>query len=240
MTTIPDGVNLLVLEGPDGVGKTSLAKFLARRWANAVDCNGDPILVAVVGCPSATEPVGAALRQAVKDGPLNPRSRATALWFAAARAETRAETNRLLADRPRRLVIQDRGMLSGLVYQARHDGRDSFSAKRLLELELKSLDRGDCLPDATFVMSATVSVIEAVLAARKEKSSFDLFDVMDKLQRYRLMAGICAACNDAKPLVGFIHSLPERQVLAASAHEWNAMQEESARCVEAALGVAHG
>jgi dTMP kinase len=105
---------LIVLEGIDGAGKTSVQRSLLRRWRS----DG----IRIVGRREPTDPVLA--RQAVAAGPKDPAL--AALYFTLDRIFARPEVERLL--RTGTSVLQDRSFYSTLVYQGsrlpRRQGRE--------------------------------------------------------------------------------------------------------------------
>jgi dTMP kinase len=109
---------LIVLEGIDGAGKTSVQRSLLRRWKTEG--------VRVVGRREPTDPVLG--RQAVAAGPDDPAL--AALYFTLDRILARPEVDRLR--REGTSVLQDRSFYSTLVYQgSRLPSRQGRELERL-------------------------------------------------------------------------------------------------------------
>ncbi|MCI4351424.1 MAG: dTMP kinase [Thermoplasmata archaeon] len=118
---VPKG-RLIILEGIDGAGKSSVQRALIRRWRSRG--------LRVVARREPADPVLA--RQAVAAGPRDPAL--AALYFTLDRILARPAVDRLLQDGT--TVLQDRSFYSTLVYQGSRlparQGRELNDLQRII------------------------------------------------------------------------------------------------------------
>jgi dTMP kinase len=131
---------LVVLEGAEGVGKTTQARLLAEALQSAG-----------VACTSVREPGGTALGEAVRglllDGTHAPDPAAEALLFLASRAQVLADVVRPALERGD-VVVVDRFFLSTYAYQ--------IAGRMLDETSVRAANRlavGGLVPDVTVVLA---------------------------------------------------------------------------------------
>jgi dTMP kinase len=151
----------LVLEGPEGAGKSTLAKGLAERFRRS---GVDPVVVREPGGTSAAE----ALRQELLHDQRQWTPEAELLYIAAARADLVAKVIRpaLAAGR---VVISDRYELSTRAYQV--------GGRGLPSPEVEWVNRaatGGLAPDLTLVLDVPVTVgRDRQLGAGKHRDRLD-------------------------------------------------------------------
>lgn len=155
------GGKFVVVEGPDGVGKTTLASRLAARLR---DLGADVLEV--------REPGGTPIAEAARAAVLDPRLDATPLaelfLMLAARADLVERVIRpsLLVGR---VVLGDRYDLSTLAYQV--EGR---RLPRDAVLAANQLATGGLTPDLTLVLDAPQDALnERMTAQRKERDRIE-------------------------------------------------------------------
>lgn len=136
----------IVVEGPDGVGKTTLASRLAAR----IRSNGYDVLE--VREPGGT-PVAEAARSAALDPALNASPLAELFLMLAARADLVAHVIRPALDAGT-VVLGDRYELSTWAYQV--EGRQ---LPEEAVLEANRLATGGLAPDLTLVLDAPADVL---------------------------------------------------------------------------------
>lgn len=144
---------LLVLEGPEGVGKTTQAAALARRLADA----GLPV-------HAFREPGGTTLGDEIRTLVLRPdhgdvSPRAEALLFMAARAQLAETLRARLADGA--IVLLDRFFLSTYAYQIAGRGLPAEDVRRANGLAV-----GDLRPDLTLLLTVPAERARARMLAR--------------------------------------------------------------------------
>lgn len=145
------GGRFFVVEGPDGVGKTTLAARLASRLG-FVGCD-----VLEVREPGGT-PVAEAARRIVLDPALDASPLAELFLILAARADlVRKVTRPALAEG--KLVLCDRYELSTWAYQV--EGRQLPEEAVLVANRLAT---GGLVPDLTLVLNAPISVLNERIA----------------------------------------------------------------------------
>jgi len=131
---------LVVLEGPEGVGKTTQARLLA-----------DALCSAGVACISVREPGGTALGESVRglllDGEHAPVAAAEALLFLASRAQLMADVVRPALARGD-VVVVDRFFLSTYAYQIAGRGLDEGAVRAANQLAVNGV-----IPDVTIVLA---------------------------------------------------------------------------------------
>lgn len=131
---------LVVLEGAEGVGKTTQARLLA-----------DALRAAGVACTTVREPGGTALGESVRalllDGANAPDPAAEALLFLASRAQVIAEVVRPALERGD-VVIVDRFFLSTYAYQIAGRELDEASVRAANQLAVDGI-----VPDVTLVLA---------------------------------------------------------------------------------------
>jgi dTMP kinase len=130
---------LVVLEGAEGVGKTTQVRHLAAR----IEQGGRP--VTVVREPGGT-PAGDEIRRVLLDAPLHITPRAEALLFMASRAQLVEELVRP-ALRQGAVVLTDRFFLSTYAYQVSGRGLDESSVT-----ETNRFATGGLVPDLTVLL----------------------------------------------------------------------------------------
>lgn len=173
---------IIILEGPDGVGKTTVSKLLAET-----------LKASLVRCPGTT-PLGEAVRAVLKDKkPFDLMAMTMAMagadWDCARRAEELEAVHKN--------VVMDRCMVSNYVYRAANvaklieDGyvpeprsqlKIGFAARNLA---LRLLELEDSFPESSEVtwlvwMDASDSVLESRHLKRKDSESDDEFDRLRK------------------------------------------------------------
>jgi dTMP kinase len=144
---------LLVLEGPEGVGKTTQAAALARRLDEAG-----------VGVVAFREPGGTALGDEVRRLVLSPEHApvapaAEALLFMAARAQLAGRIAALLAEG--RVVLLDRFFLSTYAYQIAGRGLPAEEVRRA-----NALAAGGLRPDLTLLLAVDPGEARSRMLAR--------------------------------------------------------------------------
>ena len=162
----------LVVEGPDGVGKTTLASRLAKRL-RAQNEN-----VIEVREPGGT-PIAEAARAAVLDPALDATPHAELFLMLAARADLVERVIRpaLLAGK---YVLGDRYELSTVAYQI--EGR---GLQRDAVLEANRLATGGLSPDLTLVLDASEKImVERMKAGGKAP---DRIELVEKSVRDRII-----------------------------------------------------
>lgn len=131
---------LVVLDGAEGVGKTTQARMLAEALCSAG-----------VACTSVREPGGTAMGESVRalllDSTHTPTPAAEALLFLAARAQLMADVVRPAIARGD-LVVVDRFFLSTYAYQIAGRGLDETAVRAANQLAV-----GGVVPDVTIVLS---------------------------------------------------------------------------------------
>lgn len=146
------GGKFIVVEGPDGVGKTTLASRLAARLRGG----GSEVLE--VREPGGT-PIAEAARAAVLDPELDATPLAELFLMLAARADL-VERVILPAIRAGKIVVGDRYDLSTVAYQI--EGRE---LPRDAVLEANRLATGGLGPDLTLVLDAPLEVLTSRMVA---------------------------------------------------------------------------
>ena len=152
----------LVLEGPEGAGKTTLAAALAERVRRS---GPDPVLVREPGGTPAAE----ALRRELLHANRSWTAERELLYLAAARADLVGQVIRPALDAGR-IVISDRYELSTLVYQA---------AARGLPLSMVSwvnqAATGGLRPDLTLILD-----LPAEVGAKRQTTAGKVRDRLDR------------------------------------------------------------
>jgi dTMP kinase len=129
----------LVLEGPEGAGKSTLARALVKRM-RAVGL--DPVAVREPGGTGPAEHARAALLDPTSE--MEPQTEL--LFFAAARAHlVQSVVRPALA--ARRIVVSDRHSLSTLAYQGAGGGLDEAQIRQVNAVATQGLE-----PDLTLVL----------------------------------------------------------------------------------------
>ncbi|HTL06193.1 MAG TPA: dTMP kinase [Gemmatimonadales bacterium] len=151
----------VVLEGPEGAGKTTLARQLAERFRAA---GHDPVMVREPGGTPAAE----ALRQELLHADRSWTPERELLYLAAARADLVGQIIRPALD-AHRVVLSDRYDLSTMAYQA---------AGRGLPLPMvswvNSAATGGLRPDLTLILDLASEVGSArQLAGGKRRDRLD-------------------------------------------------------------------
>ena len=173
---------LIVVEGPDGSGKTTQARMLAEALA------AEGREVQAVREPGGTA-LGEALRRILLEGrPEAIDERAEACLFLAARAELVAEVIRpaLEADR---IVVSDRFGLSTLVYQGYRNGAFDPQVAQMVRYACGGLE-----PDLTIVLDATPEVARARLGAERDR-----MEAKGAAYHARVREGYLAAVREGGP-----------------------------------------
>lgn len=131
---------LVVLEGSEGVGKTTQARLLAEALCSAG-----------IACTSLREPGGTALGESVRgillDGAHTPNAAAEALLFLAARAQLVSHVVRPALERGD-IVVVDRFFLSTYAYQIAGRGLDEAGVRAANQLAVAGV-----VPDVTIVLA---------------------------------------------------------------------------------------
>jgi dTMP kinase len=149
---------LLVLEGPEGVGKTTQAAALTRWLAATTTAGAD-------GVRAYREPGGTALGEAVRGLVLDPAqgeppvARAEALLFMAARAQLMARVRDDLARGA--TVLLDRFFLSTYAYQVVGRGLPLEAVRQANQLAV-----GGLVPDLTLLLLGDPQTLAARVRAR--------------------------------------------------------------------------
>ena len=149
---------LLVLEGPEGVGKTTQAAALTRRLTAAAPAGVDAVR-------AYREPGGTALGEAVRGLVLDPANgeppvaRAEALLFMAARAQLMARVREDLARGA--TVLLDRFFLSTYAYQVVGRGLPLEAVRQANQLAV-----GGLVPDLTLLLLGDPETLAARVRAR--------------------------------------------------------------------------
>jgi dTMP kinase len=155
------GGRLIVIEGGDGVGKTTLIASLAKH----LEARGlRPLVLREPGGST----LGERIRMMLKDGENPPCSRAEALLFAASRAQLAEEVIKpALVDG--RWVLLDRFITSSLAYQGVGRGLGIEPVRSLSEFALNGLTA-----DRTLLL--TLSPAEAARRLQRRGKILDRFD----------------------------------------------------------------
>lgn len=141
----------IVIEGLNGVGKTSLARDLAERLARCTPTR-------LTEEPDENSCAGGFLRRVLRQEECASEW-TQALAFAANRADHLArDIEPYLRNHPRGVIISDRYYHSSLVYQARHD---------LTIADIRFLNKGARVPDLTLYLEAEPAVVAGRLRRRK-------------------------------------------------------------------------
>lgn len=163
---------LIVLEGPDGCGKTTQAELLAARLAQRGRC------VRRLREPGGTA-LGEALRRLLLDPALDPCAEAELFGYLMARAELcRRVLDPALA--AGEWVVLDRFWHSTIAYQAWGLGLDRARVRAAVELAV-----GGIVPDLALLLS----VDEAESERRRAGSARDRIEARDAAFRQRVREG---------------------------------------------------
>lgn len=152
---------IIILEGPDGVGKTTISKLLTDRL------KADLLI-----CPGST-PLGLAVRSVLKSGE-KFNSLAMTLAFAAADLDVSRQAEEIVERKP---VVMDRSMLSNYIYR-----------KAQLAWGLQS---GTCVygsnehKDLASSISISRNLLGSISRALPEKSYPIFLDASDSQLQYR-------------------------------------------------------
>lgn len=203
----PRGV-FVVVEGPDGAGKSTLVRWLARRLRAA----GRPVVM--VREPGGT-PLGEAARRVALKFPHAMTPVAELFLFLAARADLVQRVIRpgLAAGR---VVLADRFDLSTIAYQVAGGGlsRDAV-------VTTNRLATGGLEPDLTLVLDVPVAVgRERQRRARKQRDRFERrSDAFHRrvLEAYRKARGPGVVHIDAAQEKRVVQDVAWREVTAAAA-----------------------
>ena len=183
----------LVIEGPDGAGKSSVVKFLRRQLTRRGR------VVTVARDPGGTA-IGRCLRRLLLD-PAQRRMAATTelLLYLASRAQLVAEIIRpaLAAGK---LVIADRFTLSTLAYQ----GAAAVLPRAQLR-KVTAISAGGLAPDHTILLDLPVEIGLARLGRRRDRMERKGIAFLRRVRRIyrreaRLERGKTTVINAARPL----------------------------------------
>jgi dTMP kinase len=218
---LPVRGRLLVLEGPEGVGKTTQAAALTRWLVGALPAGADAVR-------AYREPGGTALGEAVRGLVLDPAqgeppvARAEALLFMAARAQLMARVRDDLARGA--TVLLDRFFLSTYAYQVVGRGLPLEAVRQANQLAVAGL-----VPDLTLLLLGDPDTLAARVRAR---GSLDRMEQAGDDFHARVGAAFDAAADPgwqaAHPEVGPVariaaHGTPEEvtaRIVAALAERW--------------------
>lgn len=166
----------IVIEGPEGVGKSTQLQELARRMQSAglpVRCLREP--------DSQSDLTARAIRQLTQDPRYPMNTRTEVLLYNAARSQSLEVIRQSVENGVTCLV--DRNYLTTLAiqYYGRGDVPDYNTITSIIKLAV-----GDMEPDLTIVLDAPVNVLRARL---KDRYSGERFDNLDDAFLERVRAG---------------------------------------------------
>jgi dTMP kinase len=198
----------IVVEGPEGAGKSSLARWLVGRLA------ADGLAVVTVREPGGT-PVAEAARKVALKFPHDIAPVAELFLFLAARADLVHQVIRPALEAGQ-VVVADRFDLSTMAYQVAGGGLPSEEVARAIRLAT-----GGLVPDVTLVLDVPVAVGRArQRAARKVQDRFERQDdaFHDRVREaYRRADGPGVVHIDATQSKRLVQEAAWREVTAVAA-----------------------
>lgn len=211
---MPETGAFIVIEGPEGAGKSTLARWLAGRFL----ADGRPVLT--VREPGGT-PVAEAARKVALKSPHELPAAAELFLFLAARADLVARVIRPALESGE-VVLADRFDLSTIAYQVAGRGMPRDEVMAALRLA-----RGGLVPDRTLVLDVPVAVGRE--RQRKVRKAQDRFERADDAFHERVRAAYLEAQG-----AGVVHldaTQPKKAVQEAAWREVAAVTALSLRGV---------
>lgn len=198
----------IVIEGPDGTGKTTQAQLLARNLQAA------GINARYVHEPGETT-IGTALEAVIKDRDIGRSPLTDLLLFTANRIELYEQVIKPEID-TEAWIIADRNWLSSLVYQGHASG---LGTEKVRSITAMMLPKAYVKPDATILLSLTAERRRELLGSRGT-SQADYFETKPEtyqrklIEGYEIIADDMSLVNESISASGSIDDVHERIIQA--------------------------
>ena len=198
----------IVIEGPDGTGKTTQAQLLARNLQAA------GINARYVHEPGETT-IGTALEAVIKDRDIGRSPLTDLLLFTANRIELYEQVIKPEID-TEAWIIAYRNWLSSLVYQGHASG---LGTEKVRSITAMMLPKAYVKPDATILLSLTAERRRELLGSRGT-SQADYFETKPEtyqrklIEGYEIIADDMSLVNESISASGSIDDVHERIIQA--------------------------